>query len=84
MDDPAADAIAPAPATKAKPTHYSVTCISLYTEDEDRLEAMVESLRARGMTKASKSWLIRQALNRVSPAILDELVQAHEASKYTR
>jgi hypothetical protein len=48
-----------------KPTHYKVICISLYTRDLDRLDVMVEDLKARGVTKASRSALIRAALDQV-------------------
>ena len=49
----------------AKPTHYKVICISLYTKDLERLDALVDELKARGMTKASRSALIRAALDQV-------------------
>ncbi len=49
----------------AKPTHYKVICISMYTEDLRRLDAMVDSLKARGLTKANRSALIRYALGNV-------------------
>jgi hypothetical protein len=48
-----------------KPAHYKVICISLYTEDLDNLDRMVEALKARGLTKASRSALIRYALGAV-------------------
>ncbi len=48
-----------------KPTHYKVICISLYTKDLDRLDGLVDELKARGMTKASRSALIRAALDQV-------------------
>lgn len=48
-----------------KPTHYKVICISMYTKDLKRLDDMVDSLKARGMTKANRSALIRYALNGV-------------------
>jgi len=48
-----------------KPLHYKVICISMYTEDLKRLDTMVESLKARGMTKANRSALIRYALSTV-------------------
>jgi hypothetical protein len=54
-----------APAEEAKPTHYRVICISLYNEDLSALDGMVESLKARGLTKANRSALIRYALSRV-------------------
>lgn len=49
----------------AKPTHYKVICISMYTDDLKRLDAMVDSLKARGLTKANRSALIRYALSNV-------------------
>ena len=48
---------------KEKPTHYKIVCISLYTEDIARLEAMVAELKHRGHTKANKSAVIRFALD---------------------
>lgn len=48
-----------------KPDHYKVICISMYTKDLDRLDAMVEELKARGLTKANRSALIRQALDQI-------------------
>ncbi len=50
------------PARETKPTHYKVICISMYTDDLKRLDAMVDDLKARGMTKANRSALIRYAL----------------------
>ncbi len=48
-----------------KPTHYKVICISMYTEDLARLDTMVDELKARGLTKANRSALIRYALGAV-------------------
>ena len=48
-----------------KPTHYKVICISMYTEDLKRLDTMVDSLKARGLTKANRSALIRYALSNI-------------------
>jgi hypothetical protein len=48
--------------TEQKPTHYKVICISMYNEDLDRLDGMVEELKKRGFTKANRSALIRFAL----------------------
>ena len=48
-----------------KPTHYKVICISMYTDDLARLDAMVDSLKARGLTKANRSALIRYALGAI-------------------
>ena len=57
--------VAAPPAKAPKPTHYKVVCISLYTEDIERLETMVAELKRRGHTKANKSALIRYALDQV-------------------
>jgi hypothetical protein len=48
-----------------RPTHYKVICISMYKKDLARLDALVDDLKARGMTKASRSALIRAALDQV-------------------
>lgn len=47
---------------KAKPTHYKVISISMYTDDIERLDAMVAELKANGHPKANRSALIRYAL----------------------
>ena len=54
----------------ARPTHYKVICISMYTRDLEELDAKVAELKRRGWTKASKSQLIRLALSQVD---LDKL-----------
>ena len=46
-----------------KPLHYKVICISMYTRDLAKLDEMVDSLKARGLTKANRSALIRYALS---------------------
>ncbi len=57
---------APRPARRAaKPEHYKIVSISLYTEDIARLERMVQTLKRRGVYKANKSQLIRHALRRL-------------------
>lgn len=48
-----------------KPTHYKIICISMYTKDLGRLDSLVGELKARGMTKANRSALIRAALDQV-------------------
>ncbi|MGE0401708.1 MAG: hypothetical protein AB7T06_33710 [Kofleriaceae bacterium] len=64
----------PAPATRArrrkpmkraKPTHYKVICISMYTRDLEELDEKVAELKRRGFTKANKSQMIRLALDRL-------------------
>ena len=50
---------------REKPTHYKIVCISLYTEDIERLEALVAELKRRGHTKANKSQVIRAALDQI-------------------
>ncbi|MFO0587694.1 MAG: ribbon-helix-helix domain-containing protein [Polyangiaceae bacterium] len=46
----------------SKPEHYKVICISLYKDDLQQLDRMVKELKSRGLTKANRSALIRQAL----------------------
>ena len=53
------------PAAKDRPQHYKVICISMYTDDLERLDEMVQALKARGLTKANRSALIRYALGGV-------------------
>ncbi len=48
-----------------KPSHYKVICISMYTKDLEHLDEMVEELKAKGLTKANRSALIRAALDQV-------------------
>ena len=60
----------PASAARAKsvtpkPDHYKVICISLYNDDLAELDAKVEQLKSRGLTKANRSALIRFALEQV-------------------
>jgi len=63
---PAQPASSTEPAPRAeKPTHYKVICISMYTKDLERLDQLVEELKTRGVTKASRSALIRAALDQV-------------------
>ena len=58
----------PAAVERDKPVHYKVICISMYTQDLTKLDAMVDELKARGLTKASRSALIRFALSSVDLA----------------
>jgi hypothetical protein len=51
--------------SQPKAQHYKVICISLYTKDLDRLDALVRELKGRGLTKANRSALIRVALDQV-------------------
>ncbi|MBX3129522.1 MAG: hypothetical protein KF718_22575 [Polyangiaceae bacterium] len=51
--------------SRDKPEHYKVICISLYMDDLKRLDTMVDDLKARGLTKANRSALIRHALGQV-------------------
>lgn len=48
-----------------KPSHYKVICISMYTKDLQRLDALVDDLKSKGVTKANRSALIRAALDQV-------------------
>lgn len=59
---------APRSTAQPKPQHYKVICISLYTKDLARLDAMVDDLKQQGVTKANRSALIRAALDQVDLA----------------
>ena len=61
-------------AKKPRPTHYKIVCISLYTDDIEHLERMVDTLKSRGHTKANKSQLIRAALDQVD---LEKVPRSH-------
>jgi hypothetical protein len=61
----------PRRAGTARPTHYKVICISMYTRDLEELEAKVAELKRRGWTKANKSQLIRLALSQLDLDRLD-------------
>jgi len=52
-------------ATKPKPDHYEVICISMYKEDLERLDAKVLELKQNGHRKMTRSGLIRFALDQV-------------------
>jgi hypothetical protein len=56
---------ASAASKQARPTHYKVICISMYTRDLEDLDAKVAELKRRGWTKANKSQLIRLALSQI-------------------
>lgn len=64
-EPPARTARARRGAPESKPTHYKVICISLYTKDLERLDEWVDELKARGITKANRSALIRVALDQL-------------------
>ena len=49
----------------AKPDHYKVICISMYTDDLERLDAKVAELKESGHRKMSRSALIRFAVDHV-------------------
>jgi hypothetical protein len=62
---PAALKVQKRPSTTERPSHYKVICISMYTDDLARLDGMVDELKAKGITKANRSALIRHALTQV-------------------
>ena len=59
---------APRRAQAPRPPHYKVICISMYTRDLERLDALVDELKGQGVTKANRSALIRAALEQVDLA----------------
>lgn len=60
--------VKPRPATKPKPDHYKVICISLYNEDLQHLDAVVRGMKDRGFTKASRSAVLRAAMQQFDAA----------------
>jgi hypothetical protein len=65
---------APQDTKKPRPTHYKVVCISLYNEDIERLDRLVQELKRRGHSKANKSQVIREALLQID---LDKVPRSH-------
>ena len=61
----ASGGVRPKPSPAERPAHYKVICISMYTDDLAHLDEMVDALKARGLTKANRSALIRHALEQV-------------------
>lgn len=59
-----------ASARDQKPDHYKIICISIYNDDLSRLDEMVAQLKQRGLTKASRSALIRFALSKVDLSLV--------------
>ena len=51
---------------KAKPEHYKVICISIYTRDLSRLDEIVAELKKRGFTKANRSAVLRAAMDQLN------------------
>lgn len=50
---------------KAAPTHYKIVSISLYNEDIERIDRLVQELKENGHPKANRSALIRFAIDNV-------------------
>ncbi len=54
------------PSAPRQHTHkYTVICVSTYWTDLAALDAAVERLKAAGLRRASRSWLIRVAIARL-------------------
>ncbi len=68
---------APIAVKPARPTHYKIVCISLYTSDLVHLDASVNELKALGWTKANRSHLLRIAMQRLGPDALAEIAKQH-------
>ena len=48
-------------------THYKIVSISLYTEDIERIDGLVQAWKANGNPKANRSALIRYAIDQLDP-----------------
>lgn len=54
---------------------YVTFCISSYPPDVAQLDAIVDALKAAGFAKASRSWVLREAVRRLDvPAFVAEAV----------
>jgi hypothetical protein len=51
---------------------YKVICISMYSDDMKALDDLVEDLKSKGTTRASRSSLIRFALSHLRRAPTNE------------
>lgn len=60
---------------KSKPNHYRPITVTLYVNDLTKLDTMVDELKARGVFKASRSGLIRYALEKLTPEQLDTITR---------
>ena len=49
------------------PTHYKIVSISLYNEDIERIDGLVQEWKANGNPKANRSALIRYAIDQLDP-----------------
>lgn len=54
---------------------YKVVCVSLYSEDLARLDAIVKALRARGVRGVSRSSVIREAVDRLDAASVGRVLR---------
>ncbi|MEZ4467339.1 MAG: hypothetical protein R3F43_23555 [bacterium] len=50
---------------KERPGHYRSVSITLYSEDVQRLEALLAELKSRGHSRANKSLIVREALRQI-------------------
>lgn len=66
------------PRTKPETPTYKAIAISLYIDDLADLDAKVEHLKAAGVTRASRSQLIRFALGRLD---MEATTQALKAAR---
>lgn len=54
---------------------YQVVCISLYDADLRELDRKVAELKARGVRKANRSWLIRRGIAQLDVDALELLAK---------
>lgn len=54
--------------TRARPDHYKVLCVSFYNKDLAHLDDLVRGLKKRGFTKASRSAVLRAAVEQFDPS----------------
>jgi len=53
-----------------KPEHYKVISVSIYNADLERLDSIVAQLKRKGITRANRSAVIREALKQMDPSLV--------------
>lgn len=55
---------------KGEAQRSRVLTVSLYVEDVERLDVLAKTLKARGLTKANRSALIRYGISLIDPSVV--------------
>ena len=55
-----------------KTKNHKTVCISMYIDDLVEMDELVDKLKKRGVTRANRSWLIRQAMKQFDDRLLPD------------